>query len=111
MKKIIFLCLPILLVLSLSACNRARRNNIDTSSAAPTNTQPQAVEPTQTLFAQVTEAPTSILMPVQSEPTATLVPTQSADASAAATASAELDQALAELEQLLNNMNTDVDVP
>ena len=112
MKKIIYLFLSILLVFSLAACSRSRRDNIDTSLPAPANTQPPAVEPTQTPFSAATEAPASTpTMPVQPEPTALLAPTEDPDASAAATASSELDQTLAELEQLLNNMDTNVDVP
>lgn len=113
MKKILYPFLSVLLVFSLAACSRARRNNVDTSLPAPTNTNAQspAVEPTQTLFSEATEAPASTPILVQSEPTATLVSIQAPDASAAATASAELDQTLMELEQLLNNMDTNVDVP
>jgi hypothetical protein len=111
MKKIFYLFVSMLLIFSLSACSRARRNNIDTSLTEPTNTPLAAVEPTQVSSSSAAEVPTSTPVQAQLEPTAMLVPTESPDASAANDASAELEQTLAELEQLLNDMDTNVDVP
>ena len=111
MKKLLYLFLSILMLFSLAACNRPRRDNIDTQPIVPTNTPLPAMEPNQTPLSSGVETPTSTPLPTQSELTATLVPAQAQDTSAVDTASSELEQTLTDLEQLLNNMDTNVDVP
>ncbi len=113
MKKALPLFLSILLIFGLAACNRPRqRNSTDTSTPAPSAAPAMAIEATQTRPPAPTdaplEAPSATPELPQPEPSATLVPP---DVSAAATAAAELDQALSDLEQFLNNMNTSVEVP
>jgi hypothetical protein len=116
MKKISCVLLSVLLVLFLSACNRSRlRDNVGTSTPIPPNSQAFEIEPTQAPAQAVenpTQAPASTSIPVVIEPAATPVPAPTqAQPSTAATASADLENTLNELEQLLDNMDTNVDVP
>jgi hypothetical protein len=102
MKKIPCLLLSMLFVFGLVACNRSRQqNNIDITVPAPTN-PPATVAPTL--------VPTSTLAPAQPAPSATPAVTQ-VDPSAAATAEADLEKTLNDLEQLLGNTNTNINVP
>ncbi|MFN8411013.1 MAG: hypothetical protein U0Z26_01360 [Anaerolineales bacterium] len=114
MKKILFVLIVVITALSLTACFRSRRSNtiqVDAPTVASnTQTEQTALStPTPQTINTATSVSTEVVLPTNT-PEVVVTPTQS-PSSAAAEASKELDQTLSELEQLLNNTDTKVDIP
>ncbi len=101
MKKTFSLLMTLVLIFGLAACSRPRqRDSSQPSTPAPAS----AVNPSPT--------PLPVADPTQVSTPTQVVPDAAPDeAAAVATASIELEQTLNELEQLLNNMDTNVEVP
>lgn len=113
MKKILLLLVILTTTLSLTACFRPRKSNnvqIDTPMAASTQQEPTSIS-TQTPQAldTATNIPTETTAPTDTPLAAPA--SEQIQPSAAAESSAELDQTLNELEQLLNNTDTKIDIP
>lgn len=111
MRRSAYLFLAVMLILGVSACSRERIRR----------DPPDLTEPAPAVVTQTPIAHEAALMPTPSPmpalpttaptlpPTMTIEPTQ--PPSAAATAASEVDSILQDLEQLLRDTNTDVNVP
>lgn len=110
MRRSTYLFLAVMLVLGVSACSRERIRR-----DPPDLTEPAPAVVTQTPIAQEAALmPTPSPMPALPTTAPTLPPTMTIEPTqppSAATAAAEVDSILQDLEQLLRDTDTDVNVP